>query len=65
MCSNKTKTTQTRLHCSECHAEMPISRSLRSPKKAGHVKHMWCWKCKKEQPFIEASRYEAFYEAAL
>ena len=44
---------QTTLQCAECGAEVTILRRACKPKKAGHVKHMWCYRSRKVTVHVE------------
>lgn len=41
------------LRCSECGAKSVILRQSNKLKKPGHVKHIWCWRCRKEMAHVE------------
>jgi len=41
------------LKCSECSNIFKIRRVRARCKPKGHVKHLWCYKCKKETAHIE------------
>jgi len=49
----KVKTVLTYLECPECKFEYVISRKESNQKKIGHIKHMYCPKCRRKQGFIE------------
>lgn len=51
----KRKTVLTRLSCEVCLFEMTIPRRVNKQKKPGHIKHMYCPMCFKEQAFIEGN----------
>lgn len=43
--------------CPDCNEiSMAYKRGDRLTK-AGHIKHMWCWKCKAEKGFIQIKNY--------
>lgn len=42
------KMIQTNLKCNECGNVANIMRKDGEKRKKGHVKDLWCWKCKKE-----------------
>lgn len=42
-----------KLKCSECGSIFPIMRNQGMKREFSHVKHMWCFSCKKETGFIE------------
>lgn len=44
---------QTRLECPECGSIMPIMRKRGKQKEEGHIKHMYCFKCKEVVGFVE------------
>lgn len=56
------KTVLTTLECEVCGTQMPISRKASKQKKPGHVKHMYCPKCKKTQAFIERVEADSIYD---
>lgn len=41
------------LRCLECGAIFPIWRRLSSNRARGHVKHLWCYRCRKRTPHVE------------
>lgn len=41
------------LKCSECGEWFPIPRRESEKRKRGHIKDLWCVKCKKITPHIE------------
>ncbi len=49
----KTKTILTNLKCLECGNIQPIQRRKSLQKKIGHIKTMYCYKCKKRTQFYE------------
>lgn len=44
------------LFCEECNTKFVIPRKRGTLRPSGHIKHMYCHKCKKTQPFIEEER---------
>lgn len=44
---------QTRLECPQCGSIMPIMRKRGKQKEAGHIKHMYCFKCNEVVGFVE------------
>ena len=52
------KAVVTTLICSVCETKFPIARRSGKLHKSGHVKHMWCFKCKKEVAFIDGNTYD-------
>lgn len=54
-----------KLICEECGAIMQIPRKRGQRREKGHIKHMYCYKCKKKTAFIEGVAKEknlAFWE---
>lgn len=49
----RTSTTKTTLICSECNTPFEIQRKSTKLKKIGHIKNLYCYKCKKITQFIE------------
>lgn len=47
----------TKLTCSRCNFVQIIQRKKSKLKKAGHIKHLWCPKCKDRVEHIESSSY--------
>jgi len=47
------KTVITWLRCEECGSLFPISRHAGRQRKVGHIKDLWCVKCKKTTKHIE------------
>lgn len=45
---------QTSLYCSECGNKASIFRRKNRRKSFGHIKDLWCYKCKKVTKHIEA-----------
>jgi len=43
----KQPTVATRLRCRECETVQEIQRKIGHQKKIGHIKHLWCFNCKK------------------
>lgn len=41
------------MECPRCHERFQIYRKPGKRRKKGHVKHMWCWKCKAVTPHRE------------
>ena len=41
------------LYCKECNSKMIIPRPVNHKRPEGHIKTMWCYKCKKKTDFIE------------
>lgn len=39
--------------CPECGQRFPLPRPSRSQRERGHIKDLWCPKCKEIQKFIE------------
>lgn len=60
----RTSTLPTYLNCEVCNNTVPIFRKRHKMKEKGHVKHMWCFKCKDTTAHIEVKE-EAFYPAWL
>lgn len=52
----RAKVEQTFLICSECGNVFPIFRKVNKLKKDGHIKHLWCYKCKDVTAHIEDKR---------
>ncbi len=44
---------QTFLRCSKCGTEQAIWRRTGRRRKRGHIKHLWCIKCKEHTPHTE------------
>lgn len=54
-----------KLICGECGAEMLIPRKRGQRREQGHIKHMYCYKCKEVRGFIEGVHTDkkvAFWE---
>jgi len=49
---------QKTLACPECGNKQRIWRKSRRNKAAGHIKHMWCYKCKAVTGHIEQPEHE-------
>lgn len=49
----KRNVTERRFKCPECKAIMTAYKSSARRTAEGHIKHMWCPWCKKEQPFVQ------------
>jgi hypothetical protein len=49
----RTRTKQTFLQCPCCGTVTTIHRKIGKLKELQHVKDLWCWRCKKEQKFLE------------
>lgn len=43
------------LICEECGGTFPIPRKRHQLRKRGHVKHLWCYRCKKVTAHIEGN----------
>lgn len=41
-----------RYKCTKCGQEMTVPRAMGKRRPLGHIKHMYCIRCKKVQPFI-------------
>ena len=54
---------QTRLICTKCGNIQTIYRKVKHIKPFGHMKKLWCYKCKKEVNHFEIGN-EEFEEAA-
>lgn len=52
----KQSTIGTALYCSVCDSKMMISRKASKKREEGHVKHMYCYKCKEVTAFIEGEK---------
>lgn len=52
--SRKKKTILSNLRCAECQNVTILPRPKGRKRKDGHVKHMWCFKCKKETAHEES-----------
>lgn len=46
------------LICEECGSTFPIPRKRYQLRKRGHVKHLWCYRCKKVTAHIEGMKLE-------
>ena len=55
------KTQKTFLKCSCCGSIIPIQRKLGKMKKKGHIKTIYCPKCKAETQHIELGPWYDFY----
>lgn len=55
----KQKMVLTELCCEVCSFEMTIPRRVNKQKKTGHIKHMYCPMCYKEQAFIEGGKLDS------
>jgi len=44
---NIKRTVQSNFKCLECGAIIPLTRLRTRAKKDGHIKNIWCYKCKK------------------
>ena len=42
----------------DCGAEFPIYRKGGNLRGKGHIKHLWCYKCKETKPFILKEKSE-------
>ncbi|QIA28712.1 hypothetical protein [Phage f2b1] len=51
--ASKKATVPAHLNCGECNNPVQILRVRGRMKEKGHVKDMWCYKCKKETKHIE------------
>lgn len=58
----RTKTEQTFLICSQCNNVFTIFRKVNRQKKDGHIKHLWCFKCKEVTAHIEDKKLYGFKE---
>jgi hypothetical protein len=54
--SNKAKTLRKILRCPDCENKVIIHRRLCKDRPIGHIKHMWCYKCKQVTGHIEEGR---------
>ena len=41
------------LHCTECNTVFPIPRRRAKRREKGHIKDLWCYRCKKITKFKE------------
>lgn len=48
------------LKCNQCGNITPIQRRKALMRKGGHIKHLYCWKCKRETKQIEQDRVEKY-----
>jgi len=53
MMGKAVKMETSKLICEECGTEMLIPRKRGQRREKGHVKHMYCYKCKETTAFIE------------
>ena len=47
------KIIETFLECEICGNKTSIQRRMANQKKKGHIKHLYCYKCKERTPHIE------------
>jgi len=47
------------LECLTCSSRMTIQRKESKDRAAGHIKHMWCFTCKKLKPFVELDEFRS------
>ncbi len=47
------------LKCNVCKNITAIQRKESKNKSIGHIKHMWCFVCKKVNPFIELDEFKS------
>lgn len=51
-------TTPSNLKCEECSSIFPVARKRAKRKEVGHIKHVWCIKCKNETAHtVQSSEY--------
>lgn len=50
------RTVETFLICSVCDNVYPMFRHKGKQKKDGHIKHLWCYRCKETTAHIEDKR---------
>lgn len=54
---NSRKPPQVRdFRCEVCGEKVQATKSPSRKTSAGHIKHMWCIKCKEETPHVQISR---------
>lgn len=46
------------LVCPECGTKMFVPRGKGQKRSVGHIKDMWCYKCKEKRKFVEGGSYE-------
>lgn len=56
----KTKCSQTDLVCLKCGNITTIFRKISNLKPIGHIKHLWCYKCKKVTEHYEVRDIDTF-----
>lgn len=47
------RTAKTHLICSDCGTIYPMIRVKAMQKKDGHIKNLWCYRCKEVKPHVE------------
>lgn len=53
MSKNNRPTVSKKLQCKKCGNEQTIQRLKSRNREAGHVKHLYCFKCKERTPHTE------------
>lgn len=53
------------LYCMDCGAAFPLPRKRHAQREAGHVKDLWCYRCRAVVKFRENARKGSGEEAAL
>ncbi|AII27991.1 ribosome associated inhibitor A; zinc finger domain [Bacillus phage Bobb] len=48
------------LKCHQCGNITQIQRRTAVLKKGGHIKHLYCWRCKRDTRQVELSRIEKY-----
>ena len=50
------------LRCEECGELFPIPRMMHKRREEGHIKDLWCYRCKKITKFKENTNNENIYQ---
>lgn len=58
--SRRNKIILSNLRCTECQNVTIIPRPKGKKRKEGHIKHMWCYRCKKETAHREKKNGHEF-----
>jgi len=58
--ASKIVTVPAHLKCGECNNPVQIFRKRHRMKEKGHVKHMWCFKCKETTAHIELKEKDIY-----
>lgn len=47
--------------CTQCGFKMPLPRKMSKKREGGHLKKLYCCRCKKEVNFVECNNQTYFY----